>query len=399
MTQHSFHPDLDSDTRALASRLIDCVLKAADPYAACTKHLDQSMFMHPTHILAMGKASIPMTNAVIECMGNRFARATVISTPDQCAVYQFKDKFVDLIPGDHPLPTQRSVDAATLLNEHARSIPSDHQALALLSGGASAMVCSPAANVTVDQIISTTQSMLRDGRSIDEINEQRSSLETLKGGGLARVLDHVVQVRALVLSDVIGDRLSIIASGPLVDQTPPSIPHTIIANNATALDALIAGLTHEQIEVIQVNRDMTASASSCGRSLASQVMSNAADTQPPHPVAVSMGGEPTVDTGSSCGTGGPMLELAIACALELCDVDFRWTIFAFASDGIDGPTDTAGAIIDSDRLRQNTKKSDLKASLDQHDTLIMCDTLGASIRTGSTGTNVNDVAVVIRWPD
>ncbi len=94
-----------------------------------------------------------------------------------------------------------------------------------------------------------------------------------------------------------------------------------------------------------------------------------------------------------------MLELTIACAHELFDIDFRWTVFALASDGVDGPTDAAGAIIDSDHLRKNTTKSDLKASLDQHDTLTMCDTLGASIRTGSTGTNVNDVAVVIRWPD
>jgi len=99
-----------------------------------------------------------------------------------------------------------------------------------------------------------------------------------------------------------------------------------------------------------------------------------------------------------------MLELAIACADQLGSAPFRWTILTFATDGIDGPTDAAGAIITDDMLcRAHTTKAEtrkhIQCALTCHDSLTMCDTLHATIRTGHTGTNVNDIAVVIRWAD
>ncbi|MBL4698877.1 MAG: DUF4147 domain-containing protein [Phycisphaerales bacterium] len=385
-----YQPDLDHASRTLPSEIINAVLQAVDPHAAMHSHFDKATINAPTHILAMGKASIPMTNTAIECLGDRFARATVISTPTLVAQSQFKNKFVELLAGDHPLPSQRSIDATALLIEHAKSIPADHQALVLISGGASALLCSPRDGVTLEEIIDTTDTLLRSGASIQEINEARSKLDSLKAGGLGRMLSHVIRTDAYVLSDVIGDDLNTIASGPT---NIPTINHTIIANNQTALDALVACSAINQINMTHTQRDAVGFATD----EAARITTILNDSTQATPTAVCLGGEPTVDTAGSTGNGGPMLELALSCALNLAESDYRWTVIAFATDGIDGPTDAAGAIITSEMLRDPTLLANAQTALDEHNSLPICDTLGATIRTGPTGTNVNDISIVIRW--
>ncbi len=393
-----FQPGLDTPHKHLASELIETILRSVDPQAALAKHFDPTIFTRPTHILAFGKASIPMTNAAIACLGDRFARATVISPPQLCAQTQFKHNLVELLAADHPLPTQRNIDAANRLIEHAKSIPNDHQALVLISGGGSALLCSPNTGITLDHIIQTTNTLLKSGAPIQEINHARSKLETLKAGGLASILTHVARTDAFVLCDVISDdrstTLQTIASGPVA---VPSINHTIIASNQTALDTLIAWLARQQINLVDVQRQTTGPAADLGKALARKLI----NSDPHPPLAACLGGEPTVDTTTSTstpGSGGPMLELALAGALELARTDFRWTIITFTTDGIDGPTDAAGAIITSDMLKAISLES-IRDALDEHNTLPMCDQLGGTIRTGYTGTNVNDLAIAIRWDD
>ncbi len=393
-----FQPGLNIAHRHLACSLIETVLKALDPQTALAKHFDPTIFTRPTHILAFGKASIPMTNAAIACLGDRFARATVISTPQLCAQTQFKNPLVELLPADHPLPSRRNIDAANRLIEHAKSIPSNHQALILISGGGSALLCAPRDGITLEHIIQITNTLLKAGAPIQEINRARSKLETLKAGGLANILDHVAQADAFVLCDVIGDdrstTLQTIASGPVA---VPSINHTIIASNQTVLDTLIAWLARQHINLVDTQRQAIGPAADLGKALARKLI----NSNPHPPFAACLGGEPTVDTTTSTstqGSGGPMLELALAGALELARTDFRWTIITFATDGIDGPTDAAGAIITSDMLTPD-RLEHIGIALDAHNTLPMCDLLGATIRTGQTGTNVNDLAIAIRWDD
>lgn len=388
-----FQPDLDHAKKIMATGMIDAVLGAVDPQASLKKHFDPSDITTQTHILAFGKASIPMTNAAIECLGHRFARATVISSPELCAQTEFKNKFVDLLTADHPLPTKRNISATNQLIEHALSIPADHQALVLISGGGSAMLCAPKAGITLEQIVETTQSLLSAGAPIQEINQKRSSLEKLKAGGLCDVLKHVARAHAYVLSDVITDDLRTIASGPLIDQIPPAIKHTIIASNQAAIDALCAWIAYERIDPISINRAAVGFAYDEGKELAGLII----DSDARSPVAACLGGEPTVDTQDRTGTGGPMLELALSCALELTQTDFRWMVITLASDGIDGPTDAAGAIITNDMINDPATIECVRNALYEHDALTMCDAIGATIRTGATGTNVNDIAVAIRW--
>ncbi len=384
-----FQPDLDPTSRHLAWGLLKTILTSTNPQANLIKHFDSTLFTHPTHILAFGKASIPMTNAAIECLGDHFAHATVISTPQLCAQAQFGHNRIELLAADHPLPTQRNINATNRLIEHAQSIPRNHQTLILISGGGSALLCSPKEDITLERLIQTTNALLKSGAPIQEINQTRAQLETLKSGGLARILDHVARIDALVLSDVIGDDITTIASGPVA---VPSIPHTIIASNQRALDTLIAWIANERINLVNIQRQATGHAAEQGKALADKLINS--DSHPPF--AACLGGEPTVDAQSSTGTGGPMLELALAGALELARTDFRWTIITFATDGVDGPTDAAGAIITNDMLRPEHIPS-IQNALDEHNALPMCDLLGSTIRTGETGTNVNDLAVAIRW--
>jgi glycerate 2-kinase len=393
MQRAQFQPNLNYARRTLASGLIDAVLGAVEPEVAFKKHFDSSQFKSPAHILALGKAAIPMTNAAIECLGSRFARATVITTPELCAQTEFKNKFVELLEGDHPYPTQRNIDASNIFVEHALSIPEDHHALVLISGGGSAMLCSPREGITLQDIVKTTSSLLNAGAPIQEINQKRSSLDKLKAGGLADVLGHVSGINAYVLSDVIGDDLSTIASGPLIDQIPPSIRHTIIASNQTALDALCAWIAFEHIDPISIKRDAVGFAADEGKELALKLMQSEAQS----PIAACIGGEPTVDTGTKCGTGGPMLELALSCAVELAQTSFRWMIISLTTDGVDGPTNAAGAIITNEMLDDDETIQRVHRSLEEHNSLEICDAIGATIRTGATGTNVNDIAVAIRW--
>lgn len=395
MVPIKFQSGLPERERQLARDCIESVLRAVDPSRATAAHLKHLPIDQPAHILAFGKASIAMTRGAIEQLRDRFARATVLAPEPMALDAQFKSKLVATYPCDHPLPTQRNIDATRELLDHARSIPDDHRALVLISGGGSAMLCAPRPRVTLDEIRRQTNDMLRKGAAIGEINAARAQLETLKDGGLAHEIRHVRERFVLLLSDVIGDDPAVIASGPMHDAHPPSTPHMIIAGNNTALDALGAWCARSEIACTNITRGITGEAAEAGRSLAQALIDNAPGT----PAAVALGGEPTVNTGDSDGIGGPALELGLAAAHALADADFDWTVITLTTDGIDGPGEAAGCVLTASMLSNPAKRDELARALKDHDTRTMCDTLGATITTGPTGTNVNDVAIAIRWPD
>ena len=389
-----FQSGLPDRERRLARDCIESVLRAVDPKRALMAHLRHLPNDQPTHVLAFGKAAIAMTDGAIEHLGDRFARATVLAPEPLVLEAQFKSKLVALFPCDHPLPTQRNIDATRELIDHARSIPDDHRVIVLISGGASAMLCSPKPRVTLGEIRQATSDMLKRGASIGEINAMRSKLETLKHGGLAKELAHVHDRLVFLLSDVIGDDPSVIASGPMHDAHPPTSSHMVIASNDAAVDAVAAWCARNGISCEHITRRVTDSADSAARLLSVQLI--ASEHQPP--IAFVLGGEPTVNASNSAGVGGPMLELGLAAAAELCETSFEWTVLTFTSDGMDGPSEAAGMVITSSMLTNPAKREALRQSLAQHDSRTMCDTLGATITTGPTGTNVNDVAIAIRWP-
>lgn len=394
-----FKPGLPRREHELAKSVIETVLRAADPRQTVLAHLRHMPKDRPTHILAFGKASVAMTHGALDHLGDRFARATILAPEVITLENQFKSKLIATYPCDHPLPTQRNIDATRELIEHARSIPGDHRVLVLISGGASAMLCMPRPRVSLGEIRQTTKDMLQRGASIGELNAMRSQLETLKSGGLARELAHVEDRYVLLLSDVIGDDPSIIASGPMHDAHPPSTAHTIIASNNTALDALRAWTVRHDMHCAHIDQGIVAEASQAGQTLAMRLIETLGNSRSTLPVAVIMGGEPTVNAVGSDGIGGPMLELGLCAATQLAKTNFDWTLLTFTSDGMDGPSQAAGMIITSSMISNTLKQQASIVALQNHDSLSMCDTLGATIITGPTGTNVNDVAIAIRWPN
>tara|TARA_R110002072_G_scaffold42064_19_gene118527 strand:+ start:112051 stop:113286 length:1236 start_codon:yes stop_codon:yes gene_type:complete len=401
MPDARFHPSLDFKNASFAGRLIDRVFAAIDPGRTLRTKLDSVRHNHPTHILAVGKASVAMTHAAIEHLGPRFARATVITSDEIAARNQFKNKFVELLVGDHPLPGARSLESTLKLIEHARSIPKDHHVLVLISGGTSAMLCGIESSEALDQLVAQTDQLMRAGASIHELNAMRSKLDPIKLGGLAKHLGQLKteQIRVYLLGDVIeqpnAPLESVIGSGPMWAPTRASkIEHMIIADNHTALDALCAYLAGEGIGLSHIKRRATGFASDEGAQLAQALL--ASDNQVP--CAVCLGGEPTVRVGNNPGIGGPMLELAASAAVELNGAEFPWTVISLATDGVDGPSGVAGAVLAHDMLRDPDAIGQLKSAIERHETLGICDQLGATIRTGHTGTNVNDLAIAIHWP-
>ncbi len=388
-----FQSGLPERERRVATEIIRAVMRAVNPERAMRAHLSHMPKNTPTHVLAFGKASIAMCAGAIEALGSTFARASVLAPEANALDAQFKSKLVAVFPCDHPLPTERNIEATRHLLEHARSIPEDHRVLVLISGGSSAMLCHPRPRVSLGQIRQMTKDMLSSGSSIQEINAARSQLETLKAGGLAQELMRVHDRYSFLLSDVIGDDPSVIGSGPMHDAFPPRTPHMIVASNASALDALAAWCAGASIDCFHTDRGVTSSSVDAGQALAKRLVRSSFDC----PAAVALGGETTVDTRHSDGIGGPTLELVLSAALELAGHDFDWSIIGFTTDGVDGPSGVAGCVLTSSMINAPIKRQGIESALAHHDTLSICDTLGATIRTGPTGTNVNDIAIAIRW--
>lgn len=393
-------------------------------------------------LLAIGKASLEMAEQAVQILGARIRSGVVTCVPqrldrlDPAAHARFADARTTLLPADHPLPTDRNVHAARAVRDFVQSLaPTDHL-LVLLSGGGSAHLALPADGLTLDALRDCTRRLQRAGRDIRELNCVRKHCEQLKGGRLAAHCA-AAAITVLVLSDVLGDPLDVISSGPfapdpttfaqalnILDQSigrasVPSITNhlesgacgvlpetpkpgdpvfdrvhtTVIGSNDRVLDALAAHARSVGAPVATVLRAIEVEA----RDLAATIARRARSMQPSEILLV--GGEWTVHAGETRGTGGPSQELALALAIELAGTPFQALVYS--TDGIDGPTDAAGAIVHGQTIAQaRTQALDAARSLAAHDSHGFFSRLpaqaGELIRTGPTGTNLNHVAVILR---
>jgi len=422
------------NTPGLAGDLVRAVLDAADPARALGRawppDLDRA---ERVVLIAFGKASVAMAEAAARRLGPRLARGVVVGVPERIAAYAPPPGVIAL-PADHPLPTDRNERAGEALERLARSVGPAETALVLVSGGGSAQLTLPAGRVTLAEVRAVTDALLRAGATIDELNRVRKHLDRLKGGRLAERLVGARSVEALVLSDVLGDRLDVISSGPTAPdpttyadaldvlatrripapeavrehlesgvrgdhpETPkPGDPavervrHTVIANNEIAVEAA-AGVLRGMSLPVRPRTGVTGEAGDRGRQLAREVLAM------PGPGAEVWGGETTVTVGDAPGVGGRNQELALAAALAI-EGEPGVFILTLGTDGVDGPTDAAGAVVDG-RTTGAIRAAGLdpERALRDHDSHRALDAAGALIRTGPTGTNVNDIAVGVRVP-
>ncbi len=409
-------------------------LRAADPAAAVARAWPDGLgSVAGARLFAFGKGSVAMAGAALDRL-TEVAGGLVIAVPEH--VGRVSAPGIEVMPADHPFPTQRNVEAARRLAEFASRMSETDTALVLISGGGSAQVCMPGEGVTLDDLTAMTHALLRAGATINELNTVRKHAEVLKGGGLARLL-HPARVVVLVLSDVLGDPLDVISSGPtspdptsyrdalgVVDrydlrriapsitsrfmrgvrgeeaETPKEgdalfarVTHSIIANNEAAIHATAAALEQAGYTVVERRLGVQGEAAEVGRSLAARAVIARSDA----PRAIVWGGETTVTVGDATGSGGRNQELALAAAMALdsAGADAEGiAIGSLATDGRDGPTDAAGGVITGASVAR-ARRAGVSAgqALASHDSLAFLRACEGLLRTGATGTNVNDVMV------
>lgn len=371
------------------------------------------------------------------------AAAIAVVSPNSAQTPRVPGANVELYPADHPLPTERNVEAARRIRAFVEHLPAGFvnppidAIIFLLSGGASAHLTLPVDGLSLDDSRALTNALLRAGAPIQHLNCVRKHLELLKGGHLAR-LAAPLPVHTLILSDVLSDDPSDIASGPTAadpttfadalaildryharDVSPAAARHleagaaghhpetlkpgdpalanvhnTIIGNNSLAVDAAATAARSLGFDVPILRTHVEGEARDVGHELARI----AADLAPrPTASCAILGGETTVTVRGS-GRGGRNQELALAAALHLTQLP-RAVVASFSTDGIDGPTDAAGAIATAHTVADAAAHSiDARASLDRNDSHTFFNAINALIRTGPTGTNVNDLSIALTYP-
>lgn len=382
-------------------------------------------------LLAVGKAAAPMARAAVEVLGAR-VRGGLVVAPVPEAV----PRPLELIIAEHPQPGPGSEHAGERALEVSAAVQVDEELLVLLSGGASSLLAAPAAGVTLADKRAATGILLRAGADIVALNTVRKHLSRVKGGRLAAACPSAC--RALVLSDVVGDPLGVIASGPTVpdestfgdawrvieafggvDAYPPAVvAHLAAGVRGEVEESPKPGdprLARVQTAVIGGRREAMAGAAEAAAALgyatevieapvigearqAGERLTRAAlaRRRADGPVCVISSGETTVHVRGD-GKGGRNQELALASAELMARAGHRVALASVGTDGIDGPTDAAGAIADGTTTARAGALglADPGAYLARNDAYAYFDALGDLVRTGPTGTNVGDLQVFL----
>jgi glycerate-2-kinase len=385
-------------------------------------------------VVGAGKATASMARAVEQRLGPRLQGGFVVVKYG----HGLPTKRIVVAEAGHPVPDRSGRRAAARLCAMAAELGRRDLLIVLLSGGASSLLPAPVAGVTLADKQRTTQQLLRCGASIPEINTVRKHLSQIKGGHLAELTEATVVT--LILSDVLGDDLSAIASGPtapdpttyqdavtilkrdriwralpqrvrqhldrgcqgFTSETPKPgsslfrrVHHHIVGNNAMAVMAVTCAAREAGLRTLVHTPAITGEAREAGRrfgALARDIVHEGKPLQ--RPCCVVAGGETTV-TVTGKGTGGRAQEFATAAALEIAGLAKVWVV-AIGTDGTDGPTDAAGAVIDGNTVARAQRLSvDLKGALKRHNTYPALKRLHQLIITGPTGTNVNDLYLLL----
>ena len=382
-----------------------------------------------TVVVGAGKAAAAMARAVEDAWDGPLEGLVV--TPYGHGVPTARIRVVEAA---HPGPDAAGQGAAKAILESVRGLGADDLVLALISGGGSALLALPAPGVALEEKRAVTRALLASGAAIDEINTVRKHLSAIKGGRLG-VAAAPARVHALVVSDIPGDDAAFVASGPTLpdpttraeacailakygiappaaaalwldrgEETPkPGDPRlagseaVVIASAAGALDAAARRARDAGVEPVVLSDCMEGEAREVGRALAGIALHAARRGQPARaPCVLLSGGETTVTVdGGAGGRGGRNSEFLLACALAL---DGHPAVHALAcdTDGIDGASNAAGAIVVPDSLaRARALGRDPRADLANHDSGGLFALLGDAVMTGPTRTNVNDFRAVL----
>ena len=427
-----------------ARRIYEAGIRAVDPRAAILKHCsvrgdqlelggiayDLTAFRR-IWIVGAGKAGAPMAGAMEELLGERVTGGLV------CVKYGHggATKKTRIVEAGHPIPDKNGLECAEGIVDLVSKAGEDDLIVCVISGGGSALTPLPAGNVTLEEKGATTRLLLECGATIHEINAVRKHLSRFKGGNLARASAPATLI-SLILSDVIGDDLDVIASGPtvpdrstfrdcldilekyeltdriptaardylrsgekgVVRETPkPGEPvfrrtqNVVVGCNLDAVSASAAeadSLGYRPVVLSSRVQGETREAARVLCAVALEVLATGNPVSPP--ACILSGGETTVKV-TGGGLGGRNMEFVLASAIELDGIDGVLTA-SVGTDGTDGPTDAAGAFWDLE-LQKETKRLNLdpRRFLENNDSYRFFDRIGGLVRTGPTRTNVMDL--------
>jgi glycerate 2-kinase len=427
--------------------ILSAALEAVDPVAAVKRHMtlegselrigDRAYDLdryHRIYVIGGGKAGGSMAQAAEEVLGDRLTAGTINTKYG----YLANTKIVRVHEAGHPIPDAAGMAGAREMVDLASAASEGDLVICLISGGGSALMTLPVEGVGLEDVEALTSSLLRCGATINEINTIRKHLSQIKGGNLSRAA-YPADVVSLILSDVVGNPLDVIASGPTVpdsssfadayeiverydleEELPSSIiqhlqrgrdgvvPETpkegdplfartynlIIASNEIAAQAAIEQAKDAGFHTLFLSTFVEGEAREVAHvfcAIAKEILHS--ERPLPRPACVVAGGETTV-TIRGQGKGGRNQELALSAAIQLDGLD-QTMIVALATDGTDGPTDAAGAIADGSTLRRaRAKKLLARDYLANNDSYHFFEQLDDLLLTGPTNTNVNDLTLV-----
>ena len=433
--------------RALFATLFRAGLQAVDPYEAVCRQvrfrrgqltIGSQRYPLSQHqrlvVVGAGKASGRMAQALERQLGARIDTGLVVVKYGHGA----PTKKIRILEAGHPVPDEAGLQASRAMMALIGTLKSDDLLIVLLSGGASSLLPSPAPGVTLKAKQLTTKLLLRSGATIHEMNAVRKHLSCVKGGQLAAATS--ARVASVILSDVIGNDLGTIGSGPTapdpttfrdawrileryevarkvpasvrrrleagMKKTLPETPkagavlfrrvdNLLIGDNQAAVDAVVKAAKGKRLQTLVLSTTVTGEARELAKFFGAIAREIATHGRPlARPCCVIAGGEPTV-TIRGQGKGGRAQEFALAAALEIAGLSDVW-VAGFATDGTDGPTSVAGAVVDGETTaRARRAKLDPPGALQGNDAYPFFKKLRSHIVTGPTGTNVNDLYLLL----
>lgn len=423
--------------RRHALSIFRAAVQAADPRRTVKAALEKQDLSRYRRIFVVGagKASAAMAQAAEQALGRRIHGGWINTKDGHLAPL----KRITLHEASHPVPDARGVEGARRIAEIAAQAQEGDLLLCLISGGGSALLPLPLEPLTLEEKQETTRLLLACGATIHEINAVRKHLSAIKGGRLAR-LAHPAHVLALLLSDVVGDPLDVIGSGPAAPDTStfatawaviekyglqekipararrlleeglagrmaetpkPGDPcflrtrNVIVGSNRLAVDAAARRareLGYRPLVLSTTIEGETRDIAGMHAAIAREIVTTGRPARPP--VCVISGGETTV-TLRGQGLGGRNQEFALAAAIVLEGLP-GVLAFSAGTDGTDGPTDAAGAMADGTTLARAAQLGlDARRALAQNDSYHFFEPLGDLVMTGPTGTNVMDVRLML----
>ena len=456
-------PDNFTKARKLAWQIMRTALNAVEPGAAVRRHLhfenghltvgkpsdaERSYDLDGFErilVVGGGKAGAPMAAALNEILGPRVTDGVVVVKHEHVLDDPMATGTIEVVEAGHPVPDEAGLQGAGRIADLLRTTTSRDLVLCLISGGGSALMTSPVPGISLADLQALTQVLLGCGATINEINTIRKHISQLKGGHLAQ-LASPSPVVSLILSDVVGDPLEVIASGPtvpdpstfgdawsileryevvgdvptsitdhlsagqkgIIPDTPKpgdpifdSIQNVIVGSNRLAAQAAAREAKRLGFDTILLStflegeaREVAKVMAGLAKGLVRGETTHLTERTLSQPACLVLGGETTVTLHGE-GRGGRNQEMALAAALSLAN--WEDVLIAFlATDGTDGPTDAAGAFADGSTVaRANRLGLDAEVYLDRNDSYHFFQKLDDLILTGPTNTNVNDLVLIL----